>query len=222
VRLLGGDGRLYREPAWSPDGARMAFACADEAGGRTHLELLDISTGARRLLTADPERSDGRPAFSPDGNQLFFEGAAAGDVAVYGLDLDANQLARVTERGRVSRRPAPLSGDLVVVEQLVDEKGPMRLVLVDRLGVRERPLAHDDAADAGHGDEQREPSAHITRRGKVRLAYTALVGGNAGEPRRFDVCVARLKGVSLSADVEAAAAEEAPAPEGADAGSAAG
>src|SRR5438874_713256 len=76
VRLLGGDGRLYREPAWSPDGASLAFSGSGD--GRASLWSLTLSTGERKTLTADPLRSDGRPAFSPEGDVLYFEGAAEG------------------------------------------------------------------------------------------------------------------------------------------------
>jgi hypothetical protein len=163
--------------------------------------LLEVSTGKRRRLTADPTRSDGRPAFSPDGEVLFFEGDAPGDVGVYALHIARNELQRVTADGTLGRRPAPLSQALVVVEQLLDEKGPIQLVLIDRESGRARPLGADG------GPEQREPSAHLTRRGKVRLAYTAL--SNAGELPRFEVCTARIKGLTL-AD---AAIEPEPAPQ---------
>jgi Tol biopolymer transport system component len=202
VRLLGGDGRVYREPAWSPDGALLAFACGEQPGGPTQLMLLEVSTGRRRRLTADPTRSDGRPAFSPDGDVVFFEGDAPGDVGVYALHIARNELARVTAAGTLGRRPAPLSQSLVVVEQLLDEKGPIQLVLVDRESGRARPLGVDG------GPEQREPSAHLNRRGKVRLAYTALSAA-AGELPRFDVCTARLKGLTL---VDAAVEQPTPEP----------
>jgi Tol biopolymer transport system component len=197
VRLLGGDGRVYREPAFSPDGRRLAYACGDEGAARTQLHLLELSTGERRLVTADPTRSDGYPAFSPDGEQLYFEGAAEDDVAVFALDLARNQLERVTPADVVSRRPAPISSQLVLVERAQPGDRRQQLVLVDRVDVRERAIAGTD------GGEKREPAVHLGRSGKVRLAYTAL----SGEPRRFEVCVARLRGVSLGA-----ALDDAPAP----------
>ncbi|HZS42170.1 MAG TPA: hypothetical protein VFF06_35315 [Polyangia bacterium] len=191
VRLLGGDGRLYREPAWSPDGASLAFSCGDEASGPTHLELLDISTGRRTPLTNEAQRSDGRPAFSPDGAELYFEGAAEdGDVAIYALNLERRDVMRVTVTGAVSRRPAPLSHELVVVERQLDGGGT-HLVLIDRRTVRERDLTPD-------GAEHREPAVLRLSNGKIKLAFTALTAAAEGEPRRFDVCTARLKGLQLA------------------------
>jgi Tol biopolymer transport system component len=195
VRLLGGDGRLYREPAYSPDGTQLAFACGDDASGRTHLELLDISTGKRTSLTHDAHRSDGRPAFAPDG-ELYFEGTTDdGDVAIYALSspgIDGGgrrEIMRVTVTGAVSRRPAPLSHDLVLVERQLDGGGT-HLVLIDRRSVRERDLTPD-------GAEHREPAVLKLGSGKIKLAFTALTAAADGEPRRFDVCTARLKGLTL-------------------------
>ena len=42
------------------------------ADARTHLYLLDTSTGASEPLTKDPERNDTLPAFSPDGRQIAY------------------------------------------------------------------------------------------------------------------------------------------------------
>jgi hypothetical protein len=196
VRLLGGDGRLYREPAFSPDGATLAFAYGEEPDGPTRIHAVELASGKRRALTADRARSDGRPAFSPDGRELFFEGTAGSDVAVYALDLSRNEVTRVTPTDTVSRRPAPLSHDLVVVERLGDE-GRTRLVLIDRRAVRERFL------DGETESERREPAAFRNKRGRARLAYVALIDPGNGEPRRFDVCTARVKGVVVGGEEEA-------------------
>jgi dipeptidyl aminopeptidase/acylaminoacyl peptidase len=193
VRLLGGDGRVYREPAWSPDGAQLAFAVAEAPDARAHLELLEVSTGARRVLTSDALRSDARPAFSPDGSELFFEGAVDGDVAIWALALDPaapSKVERVTPTDVVSRRPAPLSRELVVIERPQHDGGASHLVLFDRRTVRERDLTPD-------GSDQREPSLTRGKSGKLKLAYVAPSSAAEGEPRRLDVFTARLRGLAV-------------------------
>ena len=82
---------------WSPDGRRVvlvmhaaedpkapkplvidAFRFKEDekgyltTGSRTHLYLLDVGSGACDALTADPERADSKPAFSPDGRQIAY------------------------------------------------------------------------------------------------------------------------------------------------------
>jgi dipeptidyl aminopeptidase/acylaminoacyl peptidase len=178
VRLLGGDGKGYREPAFSPDGTQLAFTLAD--GARAHLGLLEISSGKRRPLTADPARIDGHPAFSPDGEELFFDGASGdGAVGVFAMALATSEIERVTANGALSRRPAPLTRELFVVER--HEEGSVRPVLVDRRRARERELLDDEAA---------EFCVHRSKKGRVRLAFVATRSNHR------EIYVARMHGVN--------------------------
>lgn len=177
VRLLGGDGRSYRDPAFSPDGARLAFAVA-ERGRPASLALLDLGTGARQALPSDPQRSDGSPAFSPDGRRLYFEGLRDGEPQCWSLDLVGGGLLRVTAEGKRSRSPAPLAEHVIVVEREAD--GKSSLVLVDCEGMREREL----------WPEGRHPTAAAG--GKVRLAFVERPDPGA----RDEIVIARIKGVT--------------------------
>ncbi len=186
VRLLGGDGGLYREPTYSPDGKRLVVAHSADGGGRTRLLQLELSTGARQPLTRELTRIDGRPAFSPDGSTLFFEGAVGGDAGLYALDVERDQLSRATPHGPSYRRPAPLSADLFVAERQ-EATGPARLVLVDWRQPRERVLIDSE-------DEQRDPAVCKSDSGKLRLAWSSLPLSD-GKLRRSDVVIARLRGI---------------------------
>lgn len=59
------------DPAWSPDGARLAFVKTSRGGGRADIYLLDMTTGTKTRVTAATgvERS---PAFSPDGAEIAY------------------------------------------------------------------------------------------------------------------------------------------------------
>ena len=59
-----------RDPAISPDGARLAFASRRE--GFWNLYLLELTTGELRRLTSGPEFK-ASPYWSPDGQYLAFE-----------------------------------------------------------------------------------------------------------------------------------------------------
>lgn len=62
------------EPAWSPDGTRVAFVSGRDGVGHIYVMNVD-GTGSRRV-TASPQ-DDGHPTWSPDGRRLAFgrEGA---------------------------------------------------------------------------------------------------------------------------------------------------
>jgi Tol biopolymer transport system component len=57
------------QPAWSPDGASIAFSA--QVGGFTDLFVLTLSTKTTRRLTTDAF-ADMQPAWSPDGSRLVF------------------------------------------------------------------------------------------------------------------------------------------------------
>jgi hypothetical protein len=192
VRLLGGDGHDYTDPAFSPDGNTLCCATRAERRAPARLILVELDTGNRRSLPLEEGRSFTRPAFSPGGEVIYCEGEKGEDVGIFAVDPLRGAADRVTFSGVPSRRPAPLGATLVVVERPVSNE-PTRLVLVDAVGLRERVLAPD--ADEPH--DHREPAATVAR-GKVRLAYTVLLPDGDAPPRR-EVCVARLRGVSIGA-----------------------
>ncbi len=200
VRLLGADGLVYREPAFSPDGRLLAFTAAERAGAVPHLYVLELASGQRHALFEEPTRADAHPAFSPDGEELFFQGTEGDDVAIHALRFANHALERISPMRVASRRPAPLSRELLVVER--DTDGGSRLVLIDRRERRERMLSLDEAPGHKPGDKiaLREPCVFQGRSGKVRLAFTQLVSD--GDLRRFEICVARLKGVGAEEELE--------------------
>ncbi|HJS17194.1 MAG TPA: hypothetical protein VJ785_00490, partial [Anaerolineales bacterium] len=59
------------EPAWSPDGERIAFTSIRD--GNEQVYVLDIdSLAVTRLTDPDPNRENSQPAWSPDGKQIAY------------------------------------------------------------------------------------------------------------------------------------------------------
>lgn len=92
-----------RSPAWSPDGARIAFASRRERNW--DLYLLDVATGAVSRLTDDPHY-DGAPTWSPDGEYIAFESMREGDLDVFTLRLSDGTIAPVTTDATPDYGPA--------------------------------------------------------------------------------------------------------------------
>ena len=76
-----------REPAWSPDGTRIAFS--SDRGGTYDLWLLTVATGELRQLTS-ALGNESEPAWTPDGSALVHvavpEGEPDGELHLLPLD----------------------------------------------------------------------------------------------------------------------------------------
>jgi Tol biopolymer transport system component len=59
----------YSQPALSPDGTRVAVIRNDQ--GKTHVWVLDVSTGKATQITSDPAPHTS-PVWSPDGKQIAY------------------------------------------------------------------------------------------------------------------------------------------------------
>jgi TolB protein len=57
------------QPAWSPDGASIAFVSRRK--GHPHIYVMDADGSGTRQLTSGPD-DDLRPSWSPDGGQIVF------------------------------------------------------------------------------------------------------------------------------------------------------
>ncbi|HYZ12452.1 MAG TPA: hypothetical protein VFA08_02465 [Actinomycetota bacterium] len=94
---------VVQDPAWSPDGTRIAFN-GDVPGGPFGIYILDLATGATHLIPGTDNMLTGDPTWAPDGNRLAFQGAT-GDYPgpgtndtwdIYVVRLGESQLTNVT------------------------------------------------------------------------------------------------------------------------------
>jgi dipeptidyl aminopeptidase/acylaminoacyl peptidase len=100
-----------RQPAWSPDGSRIAYV--DE---RYRLVVADADGTGARVLTSR-ERPAANPTWSPDGSRLavklFTLRRAAGDVVV--MDADGSNARRLTRTFHDDAQPSwSPDGSLIV------------------------------------------------------------------------------------------------------------
>ncbi|HEX3054475.1 MAG TPA: DPP IV N-terminal domain-containing protein [Aggregatilineaceae bacterium] len=94
-----------RDPAWSPDGTRIAFS--SNRDGNWDLYILEIATGATTRLTGTPG-FEGAPTWSPDGAWIAYEGyyPDSQDLDIYYISADPARAAN-EGAGRITYTPGP-------------------------------------------------------------------------------------------------------------------
>lgn len=80
-------------PAWSPDGRKIAFA-SDRAGNREIYVMNADGTDPLRLTNHDA--ADYGPAYSPDGKRIAFTSERDGNPEIYVMNADGTNLSRLT------------------------------------------------------------------------------------------------------------------------------
>jgi Tol biopolymer transport system component len=89
------DGSAIDEaPAWSPDGARIAFT--RKADGSSEIYIMNADGTSQRNLTRDPAQ-DGDPTWAPDGRKIAFGSYREGIHGVYVVGADGTEVSRLTD-----------------------------------------------------------------------------------------------------------------------------
>ena len=87
------------DPAWSPDGSKIAFATLRDNLTSTDLNIYvyDLNDNQATKLTGDLN-SDRRPAWSPDGSMLAFQRqATSGSNLIYVMDADGGNITTFSD-----------------------------------------------------------------------------------------------------------------------------
>lgn len=99
-------------PAWSPNGSRLAFA--SQRTGLVDIYLMNPDGTALQRLTTSAA-ADFQPAWSPDGSRIAFVSARDGNNEIYVMQADGSGQVRITDEGASDTEPvwAP-SGDRIL------------------------------------------------------------------------------------------------------------
>lgn len=103
VRGEGEEWAFGEHPAWSRGGTRIAYHGCDERGDDCAVWVMQPGGFNPARLTTDP--SDTAPAWSPDGTQVAFVSARAGNWELYLIDIATGQQTRLTDNDAVDIAP---------------------------------------------------------------------------------------------------------------------
>jgi len=147
------------DPAFSPDGSRVAFVSQRDGNAEIYVMNAD-GTGTTRVSN-DPQ-PDGRPSFMPDGQSLVFHSSrTAGKQEIWAVNVDGTALTQLT-RDSVNSSPA-VSPDGQIIAYVSTRNKDGDIWLMNRDGTNQRQFTRSP--------QQRESEPRFLRDGT--LVYLA-------------------------------------------------
>jgi TolB protein len=101
ARITAGDGGGF-DPAWSPDGKRIAFSRVVGGVPRIFVANANGHSGLRQL-TPTSTCACILPTWSPDGKEIAYEGPGRGDRPIMVMSVDGGTARRITTNGLAPR-----------------------------------------------------------------------------------------------------------------------
>ena len=144
VRLTNHPARDFG-PAWSPDGARIAFT--SERDGNPEIYVMNADGSQPTNLSNDPSRDFG-PAWSPDGARISFTSERDGNLDIYVIDADGSRLTNLTSDPAVDTGPA-WSPDGRRIAFISEREGNREIYVMNADGSRLTNLTNNPALDSG-------------------------------------------------------------------------
>jgi Tol biopolymer transport system component len=164
TRRLTNDEYAELQPAWSPDGKKIAFVTdqfttdlSDLSIGEYRLAEMDLATGAIMSLPDLANAKNINPQWSPDGKELYFLSDRGGISNIYRLHLATGTIAQLTNvfggvSGITDLSPAlsvAPKGDRLVYSVYEDGKNNIyagdSLLVPSRKGLPEEKFVHNPA-----------------------------------------------------------------------------
>ena len=82
-------------PAWSPDGTKIAFASSRK--GNLGIYVMNADGSNPINLTQSPNGGDWSPAWSPDGSRIAFNSRRDGNEEIYVMNANGANLINLTQ-----------------------------------------------------------------------------------------------------------------------------
>ncbi|MDR1890012.1 MAG: Tol-Pal system beta propeller repeat protein TolB [Zoogloeaceae bacterium] len=159
-------------PAWSPDGARIAYVSFENK--KPIIFVHSLSTGSRQVI-ANFKGSNSAPAWSPDGARLAIVLTKDGSSQIYTIAVSGGGLTRLTTSAGIDTEPQ-FSADGAYVYFTSDRGGSPQIYRVPvRGGAVERITFESSYNVSPRPSPDGKSLAFITRRdGRFQLAVMDL------------------------------------------------
>jgi Tol biopolymer transport system component/putative hemolysin len=133
-------------PAWSPDGAQIAFVSdRDQKPGIYDIYIMKADGSAVRWLTSDTA-IDYSPAWSPDGTRVAFRSDHGGPGDIYVINVDGSGLKNLTNNPAADWSPS-WSPDGTLIAFQTNRDGDWEIYTMNADGSAQADLTNDPVAD---------------------------------------------------------------------------
>ena len=134
LRKIVDDSGSALDPAYSPDGSRLAFVSTRDGNSEVYVMDADGSNATR--LTRDPQ-VDGRPAFTADGQAVVFHSPRTGHQQIFIVGLDGQSPKQLTQEP-ASNSQASVSPDGETIAFVSTREGNYDIWLMSKDGANQR------------------------------------------------------------------------------------
>ena len=138
-------------PAFSPEGAQVASEGSAPGAGRHDVYTVPLAGGTPRRLTDDPA-SDAGPAWSPDGQTIYFVSDRAGAFEIYAMGAGGEDQRAIGQGTGILGRPAPSpDGRNLAFARRVAGEQSTEIVRLDLESREMTVLTSDNDSEPAHG-----------------------------------------------------------------------
>ena len=185
LMVAGADGSEPRElassseplmtPAWSPDGARLAYVGYDN--GRSAIFILDLASGERRKLVEE-RGINSSPAWSPDGTRIAATLSLGHNPDIYLIDLASGGKRRLTSDAAIETETT-WSPDGRTLAFTSDRSGTPRVYTMSADGGAPRPLPElgRQSANPCYSPDGKTLAMVVESGGRFRVGLLGLDSG---------------------------------------------
>src|SRR5437870_2735036 len=165
LRKVMDDTAVATEPAFSPDGSRIAFTSTRD--GQAEIYVMDADGTSPARLTNSPG-ADGDASFTADGQSVVFHSQRTGHRQIFLQPITSSDAVQLTQEPADNSQPT-VSPDGETIAFVSNREGNNHIWLMSKDGANQRPLTR--------GQQSKETAPHFLRDGSLVYLLEQKEGG---------------------------------------------